>query len=318
MADISILINKSEIGAGTRGSSLGPEAIITAASNKDDSIFNGRTYEFIPDRNSTIFRSKRFKHAIRIDEVHEQLRITSFSITNQLNDGKFPILLSGDHSLAAGTLAGIKNAFPKKRIGAIWIDAHADLHSPFTSPSGNIHGMPLSIALQEDNTEIASNRPNQEAIEYWEKLKFLSIEPPVLPEDLVILGLRSFEKAEQNLIRRKRIKHISVKECRDSGIGDTVTETLTYLKDCDLIYISFDVDCMDPDLVSYGTGTPVEDGFEVEECREMLEGLCKDPRVVALEFVEVNPCLDNKMNKMAETAYELLEASIHILENHHK
>jgi arginase len=113
----------------------------------------------------------------------------------------FPVVLSGDHSTSGATITGIRMAKPKARLGVIWIDAHADLHTPYTTPSGNVHGMPLAIAINEDNEEYAVHEPDEETRKYWNQLKTMGkIAPKVLPEDIVYISLRDYQKEEKHLI----------------------------------------------------------------------------------------------------------------------
>lgn len=225
-----------------------------------------------------------------------------------MNENEFPLVISGDHSSALGTLGGIKAAYPDKRVGAVWIDAHADLHSPYTSPSGNIHGMPLAAALNDDNLDCKINEVTGETDKYWEALK--NIGNPgakIIAEDLVFFGVRDTEMPEDQQIEKLGIKNYKVAEVRHRGLKATVNEAIDKLKDCDMIYVSFDVDSMDCDLISYGTGTPVAKGFDQYEVMAIINQLIGTKKVICLEFVEVNPLLDTKGNKMAETAFEVLD-----------
>lgn len=217
--------------------------------------------------------------------------------------------MSGDHSSALGTISGIKAAHPNKRLGVVWIDAHADINSPYTSPSGNIHGMPLAAALGVDNLENRINNVFEETSAYWDKMKNIGIDgAKIAAEDLVYFGVRDTEKSEDNIIDELGIRNYSVHEVRYRGLQNCVEEALNKLSNCDVIYISFDVDSMDCDLISYGTGTPVSKGFDQHEIIEIIDTLNASNKVVCIEFVEVNPLLDFKGNKMAETAFEILDA----------
>ena len=224
-----------------------------------------------------------------------------------LNQNEFPIVLSGDHSSALGTISGVKTAFPDKRLGVIWIDAHADIHSPYTTPSGNVHGMPLAAALADDNLDRKINELTGETDKNWEGMKSIGgIFPKVLHSDLVYFGVRDTEEPEEYTIEKNGIKNYRVEEVRYRGMDVCMDETLKKLSDCDLIYISFDVDSMDCDLISKGTGTPVSKGFDQEEIKEIISKIIESGKVACVEIVEVNPCLDNKGNVMAETAFDVL------------
>ncbi|MEX2379826.1 MAG: arginase family protein, partial [Vicingaceae bacterium] len=140
----------------------------------------------------------------------------------------------------------------------------------------------------------------------------------ILPEDLIFFGLRDTEEPENELIRRLGIKNFSVTECREKGFDQAVQEALEKLNQCDFIYISFDVDSMDSDKVSEGTGTPVPDGFLPAEAQCIISGLIDSGKVGCFEMVEVNPTLDDQKNKMAETAFQILETTAQKIEQYFK
>ena len=220
------------------------------------------------------------------------------------------MVLSGDHSSALGTISGIKIAFPEKRLGVVWVDAHADIHSPYTTPSGNVHGMPLAAALADDNLDRKINDLEPDTDKAWEGLKNIGgFSPKVLHSDVVYFGVRDTEEPEEYAIKKNNIKNYRVDEVRYRGMDVCMNETLETLKDCDLIYISFDVDSMDCDLISKGTGTPVSKGFDQEEIKQIINKVIESGKVACVEVVEVNPCLDNKQNRMAEITFDLFEAA---------
>src|ERR1035437_6062305 len=144
---------RSEVGAGTRGASLGIDAIKIAALDFRSNFFKTHRSINIPDDNASLYGMIESRYAKRIRSVLKMYERVAAAVRDSLKDGKFPIMLSGDHSTAGGTIAGVRMAYPDSRLGVIWIDAHADLHSPYTTPSGNMHGMALSTALGEDNIE---------------------------------------------------------------------------------------------------------------------------------------------------------------------
>jgi arginase len=315
MSKVTIIENKSEIGAGTRGSSLGIDALKVAALNNASSYFSNHISKMIEDKNFLLNEEIKYPKAIRIEGVIDIFKSVSNVVSSQLNKNRIPVILSGDHSSAGGTIAGIKMAHPDKRLGVIWIDAHADIHSPYTSPSGNLHGMSLATALNEDNEKYRIHEVDSITREMWSKLKNISrIAPKINPRDIVYVGLRDTEESEDFYISNNDVKSFLVEEVRRKGVNQIADNILSYLKDCDLIYVSFDVDSMDCDLVSYGTGTPVTNGLSEQEAGGLINLLLIDKRSICLEFVEINPCLDNKQNKMAETAFRILENATSILE----
>ncbi|OWK69007.1 arginase [Pedobacter sp. AJM] len=313
---IKLIKNRSDIGAGTRGSDLGIDAIEIAAINKGSEYFSQYAFLDVKTHNESIYNKDRNAFAKRIAQVLEQCERVAQAVSVTLMDNEFPIVLSGDHSSALGTISGIRMAKPEEDLGVVWIDAHADIHSPFTSPSGNIHGMPLAAALGIDNKENQVNNLEDETIELWNRMKEIGMkEKKIAPDNLVYFGVRDMEQAELALIKQKSIRNFSVEEVRYFGIEQCVQEALNRLNHCKIIYISFDVDSMDSDRISDGTGTPVPKGFDISEILEIMDRILASNKVICLEVVEVNPLLDRKGNKMAEAAFEILErATNQILE----
>jgi arginase len=306
---IKIIKNRSDIGAGTRGSDMGIDAIEIAAINKNSDYFNEYEFEDVKTHNESIYDKYRSSVAKRIEHVVEQCTRVNNAVKKSLNNNYFPIVLSGDHSSALGTISGVKAAFPDQTVGVIWIDAHADLHSPYTTPSGNIHGMPLAAVLGDDNLDCQVNNVAQDTEAHWNEMKNIGIKgPKVLAENLVYFGVRDTEEAEDKQIEKLPIRNYKVDEIRYRGLETCVVETLVKLAHCDVLYISFDVDAMDCDLISFGTGTPVSRGFDQYEIIAIINQIIQSRKVVCIEFIEVNPLLDTKGNKMAETAFEVLEA----------
>lgn len=317
---IQIIESRSEIGAGTRGSSLGPQAIKTASLNTNTGkhFFDKHPTILVSNQNEILFKKptqprdttlngEKKNCAINIESQLKVFKDLQAPIVKAFKDQVYPIILAGDHSSAAATIAGIKEANPNKRLGVVWCDAHSDLHSPYTTPSGNIHGMPLAIALAEKNLKNQVNNLHPTTEKLWEELTNTSGHAPnIKHEDLVLLGVRSYEAPEDELIKTKPIKHITVTDTRVRGLDNTISEIFDHLSNCDLIYISFDVDAMDPTYTSKGTGTPVGLGFTEEEATKILTGLARSPKVCCLEITEVNPTLDDKCNTMAETAFRIL------------
>lgn len=309
--EIVFYFNKSEITAGSRGASLGPEAIMAAARKKGSTIFSSIKIHELAHCNELLDQPTKFQFAKRIDGLIKVYQRLNDDISSLLLADKFPVILAADHGSAGGTIAGIASAFPHKRLGVVWIDAHADIHTPLTTPTGNIHGMPLATALNEDNIPSKVNEVPEETMQFWNQLKLVgNIAPKISPTDLVYIAVRDTEVQEDAIMSRLHIKNFTVEEVRQQGVTSIMSQINEKLADCDLIYASFDVDSMDPDLTSHGTGTPVKNGLTPIEAKEILVNLMTNPKIVCLEMVEVNPCLDNKMNTMAEIALELLETIV--------
>jgi len=295
----------SELGAGTRGSSLGISALKTASLGSSSNYFACLPATKIKTENKELFTPVTHPYGKRIPHIFTMWQRVSTSMKNSLENSQFPIVLTGDHSTAGGLISGVKMAFPDKKVGVIWIDAHADIHSPYTTPSGNVHGMPIAALLGEDNLEHQHNVVDRETVSIWENMKNLGgIKPKLTGQDIVYIAVRDTEEEEDHMIQRHGIKKVSVAELRQRGIESVVKDVLNYLK-VDIVYISFDVDSMDP-TISSGTGTPVKNGITNVEAEVLLKGLVKDPRVRAFEITEVNPALDSE-NKMAKNTFKILE-----------
>ena len=304
---IKFIVNPSEITAGTRGSSLGPYAIMTAARKAKSTLFGTHEVEILPDENQLLDNADNHLFAKNIKGLVKVYDTVSEAVNKSLQTGEFPIVLAADHGSAGGTIAGIKKAYPNKRLGVVWIDAHGDLHSPYTTPSGNMHGMPLSTVINEDNTPCKSNEVDAETRDLWNVLKNMhGIAPKVLPSDLIFVGVRDTEHQEDALIERLNITNHKVETVREKGIASILKAIENQLTDCEILYISFDVDSMDPDITSYGTGTPVKNGLTPAEAQQLILGLMENEKTVCFEIVEVNPCLDDKVNQMAEVTFGIL------------
>jgi arginase len=312
MRNIKIIEVRSEIGAGTRGASLGIDAIKIAALDFMSNLFVNFPSELIENENRLLYEPVASPYAKRILGILTMYDRVSKAVCDTVKSGLFPLVLAGDHSTAGATIAGLKMAKPKRRLGVVWIDAHADMHSPYTTPSGNMHGMPLAISLGEDNIENQVHNPDPATVESWKKLKSIGkIEPKIEPEDIVFIGLRDFEKEEEAIIKKGGIKVIPVSEIRRKGIENVVRQTFLHLSNCDDIYISFDVDSLDSSI-SRGTGTPVSNGLREREAEDLIASFMQHHKICCFEIAEINPTLD-KENMMAEIAFNILQRSVNLL-----
>lgn len=223
----------------------------------------------------------------------EEVIAANTSLANRVNDiigeGNFPIVLGGDHSIAIGTLAGLADSYDN--LGVIWYDAHADLNTAETSPSGNIHGMPLAVSIGLGHEALVNIR---------------DYAPKINPENVVIIGARSVDPGERELIKEKGIKVFSMHEIDKLGMSEVMTQTIQYFKDrkVDGVHLSLDLDGLDP-LYTPGVGTPVAGGISYRESHLAMEMLYASNLITSAEFVEVNPILDEK-NKTADVAVGLM------------
>ena len=227
---------------------------------------NLRNLELVAEKSTTL--------AEKVDEV--------------VKSGAFPLIVGGDHSIAIGTLAGVSKHY--KNLGVIWYDAHGDLNTAETSPSGNIHGMPLAVSIGIGHPMLTNVG---------------GYSPKIRPENIVIVGARALDDGEKELIRKKGIKVFTMHEIDRLGMTQVIEETISYLKDkTDGVHLSLDLDGLDPNDAP-GVGTPVIGGISYRESNLAMEMLSESDIITSAEFVEVNPILDEK-NKTATVAVALM------------
>ncbi|MCG7336629.1 arginase [Sporosarcina sp. ACRSM] len=224
-----------------------------------------------------------------LNEVIKANKALAHKVSEVVKEGRFPLVLGGDHSIAIGTLAGLADHY--SNLGVIWYDAHADLNTAETSPSGNIHGMPLAVSIGMGD----------------ERLVHLhSATVKLKPENIVIIGARSVDPGERQLIREKGIKVFTMHEIDRYGMTAVMEEAIAYLqlRAVDGVHLSLDLDGLDP-LYTPGVGTPVPGGISYRESHLAMEMLEDSGLITSAEFVEVNPILDEK-NKTADVAVGLM------------
>ena len=181
-----------------------------------------------------------------------------------------------------------------------------------TRNQGNMHGMPLAAVIGEDNQESKTHEVDEKTVKMWNELKGIGkIMPKVLPEDIVFISLRDYEKEEKALIEKYGMKVITTGELRRIGAENVSRKVLRYLSDCTDIYVSFDVDSLDASI-SKGTGTPVSNGLKEREAEDLISKFMQNRKVCCFEITEVNPTLD-KENLMAEIAFNILQRSVNVL-----
>ncbi|SDO32431.1 arginase [Alkalicoccus daliensis] len=223
-----------------------------------------------------------------LDVVVNANEMLADEVIDVISEGSFPLILGGDHSIALGSLAGV--AKDKENLGVIWYDAHGDLNTGETSPSGNIHGMPLSASMGIGH----------------EALKNIGgYSPKVKPENVVIIGARSLDEGERKLIKEKGIRVYTMHEVDRLGMSRVMEEAVEHVSNgTDGVHLSLDLDALDPNDAP-GVGTPVMGGPSYRETHLAMEILAESNIITSAEFVEVNPILDNK-NQTAEAAVALI------------
>ncbi|MFC0190474.1 arginase [Fictibacillus aquaticus] len=287
--EITLIGVPMDLGQTRRGVDMGPSAIryagvIERLENLEYEVKDMGDIK-IGRRDST--PSDGHDNLKNLQEVEQASEELARAVSETINSKRFPLVLGGDHSIAIGTLAGVAKNY--KNLGVIWYDAHGDLNTADTSPSGNIHGMPLAASLgigHEKLTNIAGYAP---------KIK---------PENVVIIGARSLDEGERELIKEKGIKVFTMHEIDRLGMARVMEETIGYLAGCDGVHLSLDLDGLDPHDAP-GVGTPVLGGISYRESHLAMEMLAESEVITSAEFVEVNPILDER-NKTATVAVALM------------
>lgn len=319
-AKIGLVEVDCDLGAGIPGAGSGIEMLKQAAQRQQDlrrirdQLIEEISQQQPRARASETSGGENTPHARHIQTISQVMGQAAELVAATRQRGLFPVVLAGDHSTAAGTIAGLRRAHPDSRIGVVWIDAHADIHSPYTTPSGNMHGMPLAVATGHDNAHHAINAPEAATTELWDWCQSLTGtgSPAIQLRDLIYVSVRDTEPAEEATIRDFGLPIVSTEEVRRGGGAAAARRCLDYLADCDLIYVSFDVDSMDATIFK-GTGTPVLGGLWAHEALEINRTLLRDPRVCCWEICEINPHLDT-LNSLAEVSLGIYQGVLEVLE----
>lgn len=276
-------------GAGTSGAELGPAHILNNAGLHLKLNAMNITYQIskeiiVPSQLPPI-QTTNAKYLAEVLEVSGQL---AERVSQLVAQGTFPLVLGGDHSISIGTVAGLAEHYAN--LGVIWFDAHSDLNTEETSPSGNIHGMSLGISLGRGIPLLTGLR---------------GICPKIKPEHVAIVGARSLDPGEKAYIRSLGMACYTMHDIDRLGIARVMDKVIQHLRQLtDGVHVSFDIDSVDPKEAP-GTGTPVKGGLSYREAHLALELLFQSDLVTSAEFVEVNPSLD-KNNKTAKLAVELI------------
>jgi len=286
-----------DLGAGRRGVDMGPSALrIAGVADKltqlgytvlDSGDVDIKTAE-IQD-----IANPRLRY---LPEITHACTVLAREVESALDNDEFPLVLGGDHSMAIGTIAGIAAHCKKhnKRLGVIWIDAHSDINIPDTSPSGNIHGMPVAVSLGMGAPELTSIGGD-----------FVKLQP----HQIAMIGLRSVDEGERALIRKLKIESYTMSDIDKQGIHRIIAKVLSTMRaKVDHLHVSFDLDSVDPMFAS-GVGTPVPGGLTYREAHLIMESIADTGYMASMEVAEVNPILDNK-NASAEAAADLIASSM--------
>lgn len=276
--NISIIGVPMDLGQARRGVDMGPSAIRYAGLINRLEKLHYKTDDLgdigVARPNKTV--ENREDNLRNLEEVVTTNTLLAHTVKGEVTQGKFPLILGGDHSIALGTLAGLSEQY--ENLGVIWYDAHGDINTVETSPSGNIHGMPLAASLGIGHEALTG---------------LLRDEAKIKPGNVVLIGIRSLDEGEKELLKQLNIKVYTMHEVDRLGMPTVIEETIDYLKACDGVHLSFDLDGIDPSEAP-GVGTPVIGGLSYRESHLAMEMLSEAEIITSAEFVEVNPMLDDK------------------------
>jgi arginase len=289
---IHILGVPMDLGAGRRGVDMGPSAIrIAGVADRlralGHTIDDEGDIQVKPPEQQRITNEK-LKY---LPAIVRACTVLASKVEKIIASEGFPLVLGGDHSIAIGTIAGIASHCKKsgKKLGLLWIDAHGDLNTAETSPSGNIHGMPLAASLGHGALELTSVGGDF---------------PKLDPKNVILLATRDLDEGEKASIKKLGVTVFTMGEIDKHGMALVITKALRKLRHVDYLHVSFDLDAVDPS-VAPGVGTPVKGGLNYREAHLIMETLNEFGKMTSLEIVEANPILDNR-NQSAEFAVELI------------
>jgi arginase len=243
-----------------------------------------------------------------LQQIADTCTRTAEAVVQCLEDGMTPLVLGGDHSVAAGTVSGVAEFYRRhhQKIGVIWIDAHSDINTPETSPSGNVHGMPLAALLGLGSESAPESEDARESGSSLSALsRIFGYSPKISPENTVIVGVRDIDSAERENIRRAGVAAVyTMREIDERGMRAVMEEALSIASQGAAGYhVSLDMDWIDPEDAP-GVGTPVRGGATYREAHLAMEILADHGRLLSFEIVEVNPVIDER-NRTADLAVEL-------------
>jgi arginase len=293
MSSVHLIGVPLDLGGGRRGVDMGPSAFRIAGLSERLSALGYSVADrgdlVAPIRETRESQHEHKKYIAEIAHVCEQVYETALA---SLMENALPIVLGGDHSLAAGSVAAAADwgrTTQRSPIGLIWVDAHGDMNTPATSPTGNVHGMPLAALLGKEPAELAGiGRFN----------------PKVRHDHTVLIGVRNLDQREKELVRESHVHVFTMKDIDRHGIAAIAEQALTLAgADTAGIHVSFDMDVCDPSIAP-GVGTPVKGGLNYREAHLLMEMIADSGRLISLDLVEVNPTLDVR-NATAQLGTEL-------------
>ena len=291
-ATVAVLGVPLDLGAGRRGVDMGPSAMRVAGLNARLEALGYRVEDL---GNVAVEQPESSKvgpqNARYLKPIAATCRALADRVERAMRQGRFPMVLGGDHSVAVGTVNGVAAWHRRtgRRIGVIWLDAHTDMNTPETSPSGNVHGMPLACLVGSGPRELTHLR---------------GVSPVLDPRNVVLVGIRDVDLTERPVVRESGVTVFTMRDIDERGMRAVMTDAITIAsRGATGIHLSLDMDGIDPDEAP-GVGTPVRGGLSYREAHLAMEMLCDSRLLCSMEMVEVNPVLD-VANRTAQLAVEL-------------
>ncbi len=298
MSQIAIIGAPLDLGQGRRGVDMGPSAVRVAGLGRRlaDLHYSVSDLGNIPVAQPESLATDGPCQARFLPEIAQSCEHLARMVARALGAGQMPLVLGGDHSIAAGTVAGVSQHFRNKgtSIGLIWIDAHADMNTPDSSPSGNVHGMPLACCIGKGPEELVN---------------LLGFAPKVNPANVALVGIRDVDQLERNSVRCTGVRAFTMRDIDERGLRAVMDEAIEAASDGTAgFHLSLDMDFVDPEYAP-GVGTPVRGGATYREAHLAMEMICDSGRMTSMEVVEVNPVID-EVNRTAELAVELVLSAL--------
>jgi arginase len=300
-SNIAIIGAPMDLGAGRRGVDMGPSAVRLAGLNEKLAALG---YQVEDLGNVVVDQPESLpvgpSHARYLPQIAHTCARLADMVEKAANESKLPLVLGGDHSIAIGTVAGMSRYFRKRgrKLGLIWIDAHADMNTPESSPSGNVHGMPLACCTGLGPSELTH---------------IAGYSPAVEPGSVAIIGLRSVDEIERLNVRGTGVHPFTMRDIDERGMHAVIEDAIQFAthgasRETGGFHLSFDMDAVDP-ADAPGVGTPVRGGITYREAHLAMELVCDSGLMASMEVVEVNPVID-EANRTALLAVELVMSAL--------
>jgi arginase len=282
-----------DLGASRRGVDMGPSALRVAGLQARIKQLGHQVEDIgnisVKQPEEMSYGEKRAKY---LGEIAEACKDLGEAVEKSLVEGFLPLVLGGDHSIAVGAVSGVATHFrkEKKEVGYIWLDAHGDMNTPESSPSGNVHGMPLASVMGYGPPELT---------------ELMGFKPKVEPQNIVLVGVRDLDSQEKKLVKKSGVHVFTMRDIDERGMREVMSDALKYaMDDTGGIAVSLDMDFVDPSDAP-GVGTPVRGGVTYREAHLAMEMIADSETMVSLEIVEINPVIDEH-NRTALLGVELV------------